>query len=146
MYEQILVPTDGSDMVTAPTEHAIELATNFDSTVHALYAIEPENTTLPSDAMRHDEMYDDYVAWGEEITTNITDQARDSGLEGVATVRDGTPHKVISEYAEENDIDVIVMGTAGRLGWRERLLGSVTERTLRTSQVPVLTVKPDETE
>lgn len=146
MYNHILVPTDGSDVVAAAADHAIELAAHFDATVHALYAIEPENTTLPSEAMRHDEMYDDYVAWGEEITNDIVDRARNSGVEGVAAVEDGTPHEVISDYAVENDIDVIVMGTAGRSGWRERLLGSVTERTLRKSQIPVLTVQADETE
>lgn len=146
MYKHILVPTDGSDVVTAAADHAIELAANFDATIHTLYVVEAENTTLPSEAMRHEEMYENYVEWGKEITNDIVDRAQDRGLKGVATVEDGVPHEVISEYAATNDIDVIVMGTTGRSGWRERLLGSVTERTLRTSSVPVLTIRAEEIE
>lgn len=140
MYDNILVPTDGSDVVDAAADHAIELATNFDATVHALYAVEPENTTLPSEAMRHDEMHSEYVDWGEQITTELAELARSRGVAATATVTDGVPHEVISEYAERNDIDLIVMGTAGRDGLRQRLLGSVTERTLRAASAPVLTI------
>lgn len=145
MYDNILVPTDGSDVVDAAAEHAIGLATNFDATVHALYAVEPESTTLPSEAMRHDEMHDEYVDWGEQITTELAERARTRGVAATATVTDGVPHEVISEHAARNDVDLIVMGTAGRAGWRERLLGSVTERTLRTASAPVLTIH-DESE
>lgn len=141
MYTDILVPTDGSDEAKRATEHAIELASKFDATVHALYAIEPERTTLPSEAMRHDEMYDDYVQWGESITGDVTDAAERNGLHGVASVTDGHPHEEITEYASENGIDLIVMGTAGRTGWPERLLGSVTEKVIRTADVPVLTMR-----
>jgi nucleotide-binding universal stress UspA family protein len=146
MYNNILVPTDGSDVVDTAASHAIELATKFDATVHTVYAIEPERTTLPSEAMRHDEVHEEYVAWGEEITTAIADRARDRGLEGVAAVREGVPHEVISDYAADNGVDLIVMGTAGRTGWREHLMGSVTEKTVRTAEVPVLTLRNFEEE
>jgi nucleotide-binding universal stress UspA family protein len=53
----------------------------------------------------------------------------------------GTVHRSIRSYVEENDIDLVVMGTHGRQGIERFLLGSVTERTVRTSPVPVLTVR-----
>ena len=141
MYDDILVPTDGSDVVDSAASHAIELASLCDATVHAVYAIEPDNATLPSEVMRHDEVQQEHLDWGEEITTEIADRARDRGLKGVAAVTEGIPYEEIGDYAVENDIDLIVMGTAGRTGLRERLIGSVTEKTVRTAEVPVLTMR-----
>jgi len=146
MYEHILVPTDGSEEAEAATDHAIDLAAAFDATVHTLYAIEPENTTLPSEAMRHDEVYEEYVEWGEEITAAVVERAEAAGVSGVASVVEGLPHEEITEYAADHDIDLIVMGTAGRTGWRERLLGSVTEKTARISSIPVLMLRKDGSE
>jgi nucleotide-binding universal stress UspA family protein len=47
---------------------------------------------------------------------------------------------VIADYAEDHDVDLVVMGSYGRAGVRRALLGSVTERTLRSTHVPVLVV------
>ncbi|WP_435095180.1 universal stress protein [Halorubrum sp. N11] len=141
MYDDILVPTDGSDVVDTAASHAIELASLCDATVHAVYAIEPDNATLPSEVMRHEEVHEEHIDWGEEITLAIADRARERGLEGVSAVTEGVPHEKIGDYAVENGIDLIVMGTAGRTGFRERLIGSVTEKTVRTAKVPVLTMR-----
>jgi nucleotide-binding universal stress UspA family protein len=53
----------------------------------------------------------------------------------------GIPYWSILEYAEEMDVDCIVMGTHGRTGFERYFLGSVTERVARLADVPVLTVK-----
>jgi len=141
VYERILVPTDGSDEAQKATDYAVELASHFDATVHALYAVEPVSTSLPSEAMRRADLHEEYVEWGEKITGQVADQAEAQGLKAVTAVVDGNPHEAISEYAVDNDIDLIVMGTAGRAGLRERLLGSVTEKVIRISDVPVLTTR-----
>jgi nucleotide-binding universal stress UspA family protein len=61
----------------------------------------------------------------------------------VGTVREGSPvHGVLLDYAAENDVDLIVMGTHGRHGLDRWLLGSVTGRIVRTSEGPVPTVRP----
>ncbi len=65
-------------------------------------------------------------------------------FEGVKTetsVRVGSPYHVILGYAATNDIDIIVMGTHGRTGLDRYLLGSVTEKIVRLSDVPVVTVR-----
>jgi len=51
---------------------------------------------------------------------------------------------MIADYAEDNDIDLIVIGSHGRSGVRRALLGSVTERVLRSTTVPVLVVDYDD--
>jgi nucleotide-binding universal stress UspA family protein len=56
-------------------------------------------------------------------------------------VRVGTPAEEILQFATEHRPDVIVMGTHGRTGIRHLLAGSVTERIVRTSDVPVLTIR-----
>lgn len=143
MYENILVPTDGSDAANEAAEHAIELASNFDATVHALYVVEPERTTLPSEGMRYTEVHEEYVEWGKEITSSVAESSQERGLRGTAAVREGRPHEEIADYAAENAIDLVVMGTAGRSGLRERLLGSVTEKTARICEVPVLMMREE---
>ena len=61
-------------------------------------------------------------------------------------MREGAPHTAILEYAGEAGVDAIVMGTHGRSGLDCYLLGSVTERVVRTADAPVLTVRMEETD
>jgi nucleotide-binding universal stress UspA family protein len=68
-----------------------------------------------------------------------------AGVESVTTdVRPGTPHREILAYVEEHDADLVVLGTRGQTGLERYLLGSVTERVLRSSPVPVMTVRQPE--
>jgi len=53
----------------------------------------------------------------------------------------GKPHQIILSYADHHDIDIIVMGTHGRTGVERYLIGSVTEKVVRLSDVPVVTVR-----
>ncbi len=55
----------------------------------------------------------------------------------------GDPHQVILNYADHHGIDIIVMGTHGRTGLDRYLLGSVTEKVVRLSDIPVVTVRQD---
>jgi len=59
-----------------------------------------------------------------------------------ATV-EGSPTPGIIEYAQEHDIDFIVLGTHGRNALKQVLIGSVAERIVRQAPCPVLTVRPD---
>ena len=53
----------------------------------------------------------------------------------------GRPAEAIREYVDDTDVDLVVLGTHGRRGLDHALLGSVTERVVRTAPVPVLTVR-----
>lgn len=57
---------------------------------------------------------------------------------------EGNPHEEILEYVSEHDIDMVVMGTHGRTGIDRVVMGSVAERVVRQSPVPVLTVRGKE--
>lgn len=90
-----------------------------------------------------DNLLDALEEQGRGATSDIAARAKDRGIEATAAVRRGNPHDDILSYAEENGIDVIVMGTHGRTGVKRALLGSVTEDVVRHSEIPVLTVHRD---
>jgi nucleotide-binding universal stress UspA family protein len=141
MYERILLPTDGSQASDRAVEQAIGLASETGAALHVLFVVE--------DVPYAPDMMDDEVAAqireiGEEALEEIQDRADEAGVEVVAALREGVPHESILAYAEEADADVIVMGTHGRSGLDRYLLGSVTERVVRTAEVPVLTVRMDD--
>lgn len=139
MYSQILVPTDGSPASDAAIEHAIDLAQRYDATLHALYVVDgAAYSTLEAGA---DVVIDALETEGDAATRRVADAAEEAGIDCEMTVSSGTAYRSIREYVDDHDIDMIVMGTHGRKGLDRYLLGSVTERVVRTSDVPVLTVR-----
>ena len=139
MYERILVPTDGSPEVDAVLDHAASLAATHDADLHALYVINTAGYAgLPGDgavgglsAMMNEQ--------GETALDRAAERVGERLTERVLV--EGTPSEEIIDYAEEADCDLVVMGTHGRGGIDRLLLGSVAERVVRTSPVPVLTVR-----
>ncbi len=139
MYSQILVPTDGSPASDAAIEHAIDLAQQYDARLHALYVVDgAAYSTLEAGA---EIVVEALESEGNKATTRVADAAADAGVECTSTVTTGTAYRSIIDYVEDNEIDIVVMGTHGRKGLDRYLLGSVTERVVRTSEVPVLTVR-----
>ena len=139
MYSQILVPTDGSPASDAAIEHAIDLAGRYDATLHALYVVDgAAYSTLEAGA---EVVVDALESEGKEATRRVADTAERAGVDCETTVASGTAYRSIRDYVDEHAIDMVVMGTHGRKGLDRYLLGSVTERVVRTSDVPVLTVR-----
>ncbi|GKZ15601.1 universal stress protein UspA [Haladaptatus sp. W1] len=143
MYDTILVPTDGSDSAAEAARNAVELAKRFDATIHAIYVI--DIGAMWPDAYEGS-ILNDLEERGKKAVAAVREPAEDAGIDVVDdVVTGGHPHRVILDYADDNDIDCIVMGTHGRRGLDRYLLGSVTERVVRMSDVPVLTVhEPEE--
>jgi nucleotide-binding universal stress UspA family protein len=137
MYDTILVPTDGSEGTDEAIRQGLELARAFDATVHALYVVDQ---TYPA------AQWDFTTEREEELATRAVDavaeQAAGMDVRVEKKVRRGVPHEEIIAYAEGNGVDLIVMGTHGRTGIdRFVSAGSVTERVVRHSPVPVLTAR-----
>jgi nucleotide-binding universal stress UspA family protein len=138
MYDRILVPTDGSEGMAGVVDHALELAAVHDAAVHGLYVVDTGSfATLPvettwngvSEMLREE---------GEHALDTFGERAEDVPVESAIT--EGNPSDEIVAYAEDNGCDTIVMGTHGRGGIDRLLLGSVAERVVRTSSVPVVIV------
>jgi nucleotide-binding universal stress UspA family protein len=141
MYEEILVPTDGSPATDRALEHALDLADRYDARVHALYVVDPASySTLEAGAQI---VLEALETEGRTAVDAVADRCSDAGVSAETHVRTGTPHRVIVDAAEDLGADLVVMATHGRRGVERYLLGSVTERVLRTCGVPVLSVRID---
>ena len=141
MYDDILFPTDGSEAAQATFSHAVAMAQAFDARLHALYVV---NTTYAGVGAAGSVNINSLRASGEEILEALETQIAEEGLEGVTEIEEGDPYTQILDYSE--NVDMIVMGTRGRSGIDKYLLGSVTEKVVRTADVPVCTVRTAESE
>lgn len=141
MYDSILVATDGSDAASAAVEHAIELAARFDASLHGISVLESRTE------------YDNAIVDPEEAERRRRERAESmlADLEAAAAgdlavetaIRTGVPHEEILSYADEHDIDAIVVGSRGRSSFTGALLGSTVDGIVRHANRPVLVV--DET-
>jgi universal stress protein A len=140
----ILVPTDFSDPASAALTYARALADEFASHLHIFHVVpEPyvypwgtEISTLPlADLMAESEA----LARTRLAELIPSDQKPKGGLTTSSAI--GTPVDRILDYIKDAHIDLVVMGTHGRGPVGHLLLGSVAERLVRRSPVPVLTVK-----
>jgi len=143
MYDRILLPTDGSEASDRAVAQAIGLARETGARLHVLYVVED----IPyAPEMMDDEVESQLRETGEKVLSSLRERADEAGIEVVAELREGAPHAAILEYADEADVGLVVMGTHGRSGLDRYLLGSVTERVVRTADVPVLTVRMEDKE
>jgi nucleotide-binding universal stress UspA family protein len=141
---RVLVPTDGSDQSMAAVEHAIDVAATYDATVHALYVVDQRALASYYDAgPMIGDLIDNLTAVGENATESVRERANERDVPVETNVVQGIPAATIDDYVDEKAIDLVVMGTHGRTGVERYLLGSVTDRVVRTSKVPVLTVRSD---
>ncbi|AXG08309.1 universal stress protein (plasmid) [Haloplanus rubicundus] len=143
MYEDILLPFDGSDGAAEALHHAAEIAHWADATINVLFVAE---TTRDSVTVVETKVVDTLVQEGEDIVEEAEKTLNTLGVDYDSDVVQGHPAPTIVEYAEQYEYDVIVMPTHGREGVSRYLIGSVTEKVVRLSSVPVLTARmqPDE--
>jgi nucleotide-binding universal stress UspA family protein len=140
MYETILVPTDGSAQSDAALDHAVGLARHHGAAVHLLYVADTNRDSLTAQGGR---VIDALEQEGERITSDAVDRVG-ADVEVVDAVETGGPVETILDYADSVGADLVVMGTHGRRGLDRYLLGSTTERVVRRSPIPVLTVRERE--
>ena len=141
MYDTVLFPTDGSETATEAAVHAIDLAERHDANIHVLYVVDHERVGRMAPKLGTDHIKETLQQEGERATSEIADQAAEAGLETTTSLREGAPADMISTYADTVGADAIVMGTNGRTGMDRLLLGSVAERVIQTTDLPVTTVK-----
>ncbi len=143
--KNILYPTDFSEFSLAALPYAITFARQFDCRLHCLHVL--------------DESYQYWLGAGENVipavvpTQEILQAAqrqmtqfaeqhfKDLPIQLVAQVISGHPANSILQYAQDFQIDLIVIATHGRSGLASVLLGSVTDKIVHKSPCPVLTVR-----
>ncbi|QCC47896.1 universal stress protein [Halobellus limi] len=144
MYDNILVPTDGSAASEGAVDHAIELAKQYDATLHALYVV--DTGAYSAMEVGSDIVIEALQEEGNQAVDRVASEADEAGVAVETSVRTGIAHRSIVEYVSEEGIDLVVMGTHGRTGVGRFLLGSVAEKVVRTADAPVMTVRANEEE
>ena len=139
MYSDILIPTDGTDAVTPAIGHALDLTKTFGATLHTLYVVDEDS--YPTLDARVEVLAETLESEGEQAVEEIRERAETVGVSATTVVVRGSPYREILDYADEHGVDLIVMGTHGRRGLDRYLLGSVTEKVVRSTAVPVLTIR-----
>lgn len=148
MYKKILLPTDGSKNAEMAAEHAFLLGSRSNAEIMVLYVIEtPRFTGLRS--VDRDELINNLKQEGQKSFDRIKELSMERKSEGKCEkgmhlsfeFSEGSPADVILKTIEEENIDLVVMGTSGKKGLNRFLLGSVAENTMRSAKIPVLVVR-----
>jgi nucleotide-binding universal stress UspA family protein len=156
MFKQILIATDGSKHAERAAKYGIELAQLTKGKLLILYVADT-NRYLPAGGFAPplgdvnpyvgDEVFielrDFVLSEGKKATQRIEDVARKSGVPSEMMVVEGHPPSEILRVAKEDNADIIVMGSVGKSGLEKILLGSVAEKVVRSSIIPVLLIPVD---
>lgn len=142
---RILYPTDFSDCAGQALPHARHLAEIYAAELHILHALVLHEADPGNAAHRLPDMEQLYQALEQHAEARLEAtkdaQASAAGFRVKSAQRRAiSAASAVLDYAEEAEIDVIVMGTHGRRGLRRLLLGSVAEEVIRLAPCPVLTV------
>ncbi len=141
--KKIILATDFSDTAKDASSHALLLAKNYKAELKALHVLDTSAWTIPSQ---------DYLATvagveGLEETRQrgkdtLNELAESFDLEVEAIFTEGDPGHEIIRVAEEQNADLIVLGTHGYSGWKRFALGSVAEFVVKHAPCAVLTIRP----
>ena len=139
MYDEVLLPTDGSSDTIEVIEHTLGVASE-DATVHALYVVDRRHIMAAAEESK-EEVQRSLHEEGERAIEDVRVHVADAGLSCQTTCAEGIPHRTIVEYATENGVDLVVMGTHGQTGAeRVAAMGSTTERVLEDGSAPPVLV------
>ena len=145
MFEKILVATDGSEHGYRAANVALDLGKISGGKVTAIYVADTNRTSHLPDDMLLFSIRELLLKEGKEALKHVEDQAREKGVAYEGVVAEGNPGSEIISYAESAKMDIIIMGAVGRTGLDKFLLGSVAEKVVRNSKIPVLTIPRERT-
>ncbi|WP_363136787.1 universal stress protein [uncultured Methanobrevibacter sp.] len=139
MYKKILVPTDGSEFAKKAQKHALFLAKVSGAEIVAVSVTENNFVNgLPLD----DEIYQLNQVLNERSEENLKDfdKLNEDDVKINHVIREGSPAKVILEVANEEQVDLIVMGSSGKSGFDRFIMGSVADKVVNSAKCAVLVV------
>jgi nucleotide-binding universal stress UspA family protein len=144
MFKHILIPTDGSPVATKAIKAGVALAKEMGASVTGFYAIEPPPTHMYGEGYLSErslvaELERRAKEVARESVDQIADAARKAGVACDTTISKAVvPYKAIIAAAEKNNCDAVFMASNGHRGLAGLLIGSVTQKVLTHSKIPVL--------
>lgn len=147
-FKKMMIATDGSDCSRLAAEKGIELARLSGGTVYAVCVVSTTSLSMYMDYLSSAGMnpyweliYEGLKKQAQQAVDYIKGLGDKNGIDVESIVLEGDPADELIRYAEENGMDIIVMGTLGRTGIGRLLLGSVAGNVIRHSKVPVMVVR-----
>ena len=139
---KVLVPTDFSDCSDAALEYGRHMADTFGAALHVLHIVQDPYTQPWAAEAFPAPLGDLLLQWEEQARKRMLDALTEpERVRATVATQIGSPFLEIVRYAEEQQIDLIVIGTHGRGPIGHMLLGSVAEKVVRKAPCPVLTVR-----
>lgn len=139
---RILIATDGSEAANEAADFGIEMIGCSGAKIYAVYVIDTSPyRSIPLDEIWSKETLDEFERAGYEATSYIEKIGKDAGAEVESRVLKGHPAEKILNFAEDNNIDMIIVGSLGKSRYERVLVGSVSEKIIRHAKVPVLVVR-----
>ncbi len=151
MFTHILVALDGSELAEKALPMARDLARSSSATIHLIQVIsrQPEleatrfggtSSIQAAEATRDiaHQLVEARLSRSKEYLEGIAGQLKSEGFEAETAIREGAAVENIVDYSKENGVDLVVMSTHGYSGVKRLVLGSVTDRVIRSCEVPVL--------
>jgi universal stress protein A len=143
--KNILLPTDFSKFSLTAAEYAVELAKEYNAKLHVLNVLEktPPILAIRSLDLSREKIIESIDADANAQLDECVKKVKKLGnVEIVPVIKKGIDYEEIIKYSNEKKIDVIVIATHGRTGILHTLLGSVAEKVIRYSKIPVLVTTP----
>jgi universal stress protein A len=145
---KVLVPIDFSDGSLEALEYAIDLARPIDAELIILFVVEPAyygtGADLYSGSIDPSVLLQEQQRIGAEQLSQLGRRLDQRAIRFRTLLETGTPHRIVAGVAEKQRVDLILMATHGRSGFSHLLLGSVTEKVIRSAPCPVLTLRAHE--
>ncbi len=141
-WKKVLCPTDFSDGSREAIAAAVDLAKRLGGDITLLHVFQPVAYTMPEGiALATPQVMADLQLRVGETLERWRGETAAMGVEVTTATAMGAPFAEIVRYARDNAYDLIVLSTHGRSGLKHALLGSVAEKVVRKSDVPVLTIR-----
>lgn len=149
MYDDVLIPTDGSGPAERAAEHGVAIADSSGATVHAVHVLGMVFSSAGTDEpdVGYDAPWSDIQRGAEtaahRLTEDVTALCEERGVAAETAVLRGLAAERLLDYVDDQGVDLVAIGTHGRRGVTRFVLGSVAERVLRATDASVLTVGAD---
>jgi nucleotide-binding universal stress UspA family protein len=154
IFKKIMIATDGSECANLAANRGIELARLSEGKVLAVYVVSTANLSAtdggdyfssmglnPYWGSIYEAMYEAMKTHGQQAVNYIKGLGEMKGVNVEPVLLEGHPADELIKYAEEERMDIVIMGTVGKTGLDRLLLGSVTGNVVRHSKVPVMVVR-----
>lgn len=130
MFKNIMVPTDGSEYAAKAEDVAVELAKQLNAKIVGIYVID-EKLIYPYEVLEDE---------GNEILQSLQKKAEDAGVEFKEELITGDPLRDMKTIARKANADLVVISPHGKNKIEKLIIGSVADRVIKTSDVPVMIV------